>query len=753
MYEENARQMIVNVFLLQSAGEYDTEYSYLVDGTLAGAIVRGSFVMVPFGIRDTEREAVVWSVQACTAVSRPLKRILSQIDWYEPLEAEAMTLCERIREKYFCTMGEAVKCLLPPAVRKGTQVRFAVLAEPQEKIARLIASGAFRNMKQIRLLELLAEAPEGMPVEEAARMAGCGTGVAETLAKNGHLLIEKRRMRKEQPAALPQTGLPTYERHMLNPGQQQAYDTVVRLLARRRFAECLLHGVTGSGKTEVYMQLISHVLSWGGNAVMLVPEISLTPQMTAHFTARFGDRVAVLHSGLSSGSRNAQWHRIRSGAVSVVLGARSAVFAPFREIALFILDEEQEHSYLSEDMMPRYHAAEIARMRADMMGAVVLYGSATPGIDTFYRAASGQIAYLRLSQRAGTGRLPEICLTDMREERYAGCDSLFSRGLQEAMRENAAQGGQTILFVHRRGFSRQIVCRACGRTMKCGRCNIPMTCHAASGRLICHYCGNTVLTPERCPACGSNDLERRGCGTERVEEALSALFPGQEVLRMDTDTTAEKGGHAKILKQFSDGRAAFLVGTQMIAKGHDFPGVTLVGVLSADSLLNMPDYRASERAFQLLTQVAGRAGRGDRAGRVILQAYNIDDYAITAAAHQDYGEFYQNEIVVRENLWYPPFCSMYMLRCSGEDDKAVFSHCRTCLDMLRTAAAQLTAEQPCRIELLGPTREDMPKVNGRYRWRLLAKAENEEVLHRLFQRFAADYKRKKNIRTAIIVHC
>lgn len=742
----------IGVHLLQSNAEFDIEYTYLVDETLIqnGQIIRGSFVDVPFGHRKRPETGVVWRVgdayEPEDGGKARFKTIAGVSAVRPPLEAYEMTLAEKMKSMYFCSLGACVRCMVPPPAPKGRALKYARLCVPPETVRAAAASGALRNIRQIRILEELEAGSR--PVSELAKNAGCGAGVLDTLAKRGYIRIETRTpppeeaLKDRKKLSRQSFPLPTYDRHVLNEEQQKAYDDILELMRKNRFAECLVHGITGSGKTELYLQLISETIASGGDALLLVPEISLTPQMTAHFRRRFGENVAVLHSRMSDGERNLQWNKIKNGAVSVAVGARSAIFAPFRRLRLIILDEEHEPSYYSEDAAPHYHAAEIAETIGRIRNAVVLYGSATPRVETYYRAVRHEIHCVRLTKRANRAALPEMILEDLREARETGTAdyfSVFGEKLKHALGETYRSGKQAMLFVHRRGYAKQMLCRSCGSIMKCARCSVPMTYHEHGNRLICHYCGRTAPAPAVCPRCGSADFERHGTGTQKVVEELRKLFPDAAVLRMDTDTTSGRDGCEKILSSFAAGEAPFLVGTQMIAKGHDFPNVTLVGIISADSLINMPDYKAEERAFQLFSQMAGRAGRGSSAGKVIIQAYQTDDYAITAACRHDYAEFYANEITVRRNLHYPPFCAMCVLRFSGEEDRATYETAAAACGKMRDAGVP-------DVEILGPARAEQPKLNNKYRWVITLKSKCRTTLTEFLAHWTEDGKMLKKIR-------
>jgi primosomal protein N' (replication factor Y) len=477
----------------------------------------------------------------------------------------------------------------------------------------------------------------------------------------------------------------------------------------------LLHGVTGGGKTEVYMQVIKDVIARGKEAVVLVPEISLTPQMVERFKGRFPGNVAVFHSRLSEGERQDQWRRVKDQKVSIAVGARSAVFAPFKDIGIIIIDEEHESSYKSEST-PRYHAAEIAAERCKRNGALLLYGSATPSVERYYSAKSGKIELLTIYKRTNFLDLPVVDVVDLRDELKSGNRKMFSRKLIIEIEKNIQNGEQTILFLNRRGYSPFVLCRSCGYIVTCKNCSVSYTYHSDTEKLICHYCGAAARLPGKCPVCESLDIKLFGAGTQRVEEEVKKLFNGCSVIRMDRDTTSAKNSHERILNEFVKKKIDILIGTQMIAKGHDFPNVTLVGVLAADPMLNINDFRSAERAFQLLMQVSGRAGRGKIRGRVVIQTYNPDHYSIATSMEHDYNSFYRQEIMVRRELEYPPFKSIGAVMLSGPDDKKTFD-------------AALTLHTKCREEHSGddgivitkPLRPPIGVIKDKYRWRFIIK--------------------------------
>ncbi len=620
-------------------------------------------------------------------------------------------------------------------VREKT-AKAAYLARPREEILEEIQNNNLKRIQQIRVLELLLE-NDCLPVSEILRYADVSAGVLDTLKRNGYIDFRDIELVRN-PAGLQgiaRTGplKPTGE-------QQKAIDYLAGKMDEGIFSEALLHGVTGSGKTEVYLQLIQKCLQSGKQAIVLVPEISLTPQMVERFRSRFGESVAVQHSRLSLGERYDQWRLIRQGKIDVVVGARSAVFAPLERIGLIIIDEEHENTYKSE-ITPKYNAREIARRRCIANNALLLYGSATPSVETYYRAVNGKIALLEMNTRPNRLLLPEVTIVDMRNELDRGNRSIFSNLLAGEIRRNLRERRQTILFLNRRGHSTFVLCRKCGYVMKCVYCNINLTYHARDDRLICHYCGYTVKNPETCPQCGSNYIRHFGVGTQKVEEELKRQF-GCSVIRMDMDTTTGKNSHEEILTAFREKNIDVLVGTQMIAKGHDFPNVTLVGVLAADSLLNTGEYNSSERTFQLITQVAGRCGRGDMPGRVIVQAYNTEDFSIQAAKNHDYHAFYRQEISLRKALVYPPFTNIGLVKLRGTNDRTVSDASREIAVRLR----DFFGENSAQAELYGPARSPFIRLRGNYIWRIIIKCASKKMLVEAFAHISDEWNTIKGRR-------
>ena len=652
-----------NVIVDLSANALDRLFSYRIPEDLD--IQPGQQVLVPFGPRKIEGFVVSLS-DACDLPEDKVKSVISACQDYPVVLPELMHLARWIHQRYLCNLVDALRLMIPSQMRTGKvrikTRRIARLLWTQEQARDYIAANK-RAPRQNEILRLLmAGDQETAALNPAALKALCEKGAVEIYAN------EIRRT----PTALKDTAVSgDFE---LMPAQKRAVDAITSAMDNGggRF---LLNGVTGSGKTEVYIRTIRHALQQGKTAIVLVPEIALTPQMVAWFHARFGAQAAVLHSGLSAGEKFDEWRRIRFGEARVVIGARSAVFAPLENIGAIIVDEEHENTYQSENR-PRYDAREVAWKRAEDNKAVLILGSATPSIASFMKALPGvrpenRLTLLEMRDRVKGRPLPEVEIADMRGEFERGNHTIFSAKLAEAIQSTLDKGEQVMLFINRRGHSTFVSCRKCGYVVKCPQCDVSMTYHQSENLLKCHYCGNTQPPPSSCPDCRSRYIKYFGAGTQKVAEEVLKLFPMARVARMDVDTTREKDAHVRILNRFRSGEANVLIGTQMIAKGLDFPNVTLVGVVAADMTLNLPDYRSTERTFQLLTQVAGRAGRADKPGRVIVQTYDPEHYGIALAAAQDYRAFYQRESAFRRSALYPPFTEIVRIVYSGKDEKKV----------------------------------------------------------------------------------
>ena len=597
--------------------------------------------------------------------------------------------------------------------------RYVSLTENEELLAgaKEKAEKDKRLAGQLRVLSAICPG-ESISVEELKEKAAVTDSPIHTLLQKG-ILVEQRRQEKRDVFQL-EDYTPTQPFYP-TPAQAQALALLREEEQKAQKRPVLLHGVTGSGKTEIYMQLIEHVIMEGKQAIVLVPEISLTPQIMERFISRFGKRVSVTHSRLSLGERLDQWRKARDGEISIIIGPRSALFMPFSNLGVIVMDECHESSYIS-DVTPKYHTREVARKLSELTGALLVMGSATPDIDSYHRAVTGEFLLLQLKERTKGSHLPEVFVTDMRKELEDGNRSAFGLPLQQAIRENLEKGQQTMLFLNRRGYSTFVSCRKCGEALTCPSCNVSYTYHASDKALVCHYCGKEVPVPKTCPSCGSHYIRYFGTGTQKIEEETRRLFPEASVLRMDADTTTGKNGHARILELFGKGKADILIGTQMIAKGHDFPNVTLVGILAADLSLNLGTYQAAETCFQLITQAAGRAGRGELAGRVFIQTYQPENYAIRMAAAQDYEGFYQEEILLRQAMEYPPFSHIFSVLITGEMEQEVI------LAAQRLGAYMNHYAERAGCTVVGPAPAPLPKFRGEFRWQIFAKGTDADRL-------------------------
>ncbi|HLT55291.1 MAG TPA: primosomal protein N' [Bacillota bacterium] len=518
----------------------------------------------------------------------------------------------------------------------------------------------------------------------------------------------------------------------LTDEQKNAFASITASIENGKHDVFLLHGVTGSGKTEVYLQAIQKVIEKGKEAIVLVPEISLTPQMVRRFKSRFGKNVAVMHSALSAGEKYDEWRKIQQKKVQVVVGARSAIFAPFENIGIIIIDEEHETSYKQEDQ-PRYHARDVAIRRGKYHQCPVVLGSATPSLESYARAIKGIYHLCELTKRTNNQPMPQVDIVDMRKELHAGNRTMFSRNLMEKLEDRLLKGEQSVLLLNRRGYSTFVMCRECGHVNKCPHCDIALTYHKKSGRLKCHYCTFEEFVPSVCPSCQSSLIRFFGTGTEQIEEALTKLIPEARVLRMDVDTTRKKGAHEKILKQFGEGKADILLGTQMIAKGLDFENVTLVGVLTADSMLHLPDFRSSEKTFQLLTQVSGRAGRHERPGEVVVQTYTPEHYAVQLASEYDFAAFFQQEMKMRKSFQYPPYVYLALITISCENRAMAIQSAQRFAQLLLKMVNEKTV-------ILGPTPSPIPKINDKYRYQCIVKYKYEPQLAHFLRKAANQFE-------------
>lgn len=612
-------------------------------------------------------------------------------------------------------------------VQKKT-VRTVSLHLPEDEIRTIIEEFPAKAKRQQEVLTYIADTGGDVPLKEIMTVLGVTASTVKALADKGYIAIMDMEVYRDPYQDRNFTPSTPFK---LTDEQQQVYNSIISRINKREKGEYLIHGITGSGKTEVYLQCIQRVIEQDRQAIMLVPEIALTPQMVERFKGRFGDRVAVMHSRLSSGERYDEWRKIREGKSQVAIGARSAIFAPFSNLGLIIMDEEHETSYKQEES-PKYHARDVAIHRAHQHNAVVILGSATPSLESYYAARSQandefMPTLLEIHGRALGSELPAVEIIDMREELKEGNRSMFSRPLHQAIEDRLEKKQQTVLLLNRRGHSTFVMCRTCGYVAECPNCDISLTYHQRSNSLRCHYCGHAEPAPQICPECGSEHIRYFGTGTQRVEEELAKLFPGIRVVRMDVDTTTQKGSHEKLLNQFRDKKADLLLGTQMVAKGLDFPDVTLVGVIAADSALHLPDFRAAEKTFQLLTQVAGRAGRHHLPGEVIVQTYNPEHYSVIHASHHDYHSFVREELKHRQTLGYPPYCRLALITFSHEKLALLVRIAENYTQMIKDQASKLgwlgSLERFSNeaLDVLGPVASPIPRLKNRYRFQCMIK--------------------------------
>lgn len=791
---QKVAKVIVDVPTMQT----DQPFTYLVPENLNEQLAVGMRVEVPFGNGNRHVQGFVLAIEPMAATvldetNVQLKELVAVLDLKPVLNTEMLALADYMKEKTFAFKITCLQTMLPSVMRADYQkyiyltdelseelqdqlfygleeiswdqaqergilpqlmalrkqqkvdIRYEVTTRNKVKMVRFIqAAKEFEQLEEIRLglrkgakkkeqllYYLQRLGTEKVTAVKEMKELSFSTALLNEAAKNGWLtFIEKEAYR--DPFANQ-----TFEKTTalsLNAEQQVAVETILQSVQEQQSQTYLLEGITGSGKTEVYLQVIAEVLNQGKTAIMLVPEISLTPQMVQRFKSRFGEHVAVMHSGLSQGEKYDEWRKIERGEAEVVVGARSAIFAPIENIGVIIIDEEHEASYKQEET-PRYHARDLAIWRSEYHHCPVVLGSATPSLESRARAQKNVYQRLRLTQRANqAATLPTIDVVDMRQEVENGNVSSFSMSLQEKLQERLEKNEQSVLLLNRRGYSSFVMCRDCGYVLPCPNCDISLTLHMDSKTMKCHYCGHEERIPYRCPNCGQDKIRYYGTGTQKVEEELQTLLPDSRILRMDVDTTRRKGAHEKILRTFGEGQADILLGTQMIAKGLDFPNVTLVGVLNADTALNLPDFRSSERTFQLLTQVSGRAGRAEKPGEVIIQSFNPEHYAIQLAKAQDYEDFYTKEMYIRHRGDYPPYYFTVQITASHPEENEAAKQ------MFQIARKLKQGLSPQAI-LLGPTPNAIMRVNNRYFYQVIIKYKQEPMLQPLLKEILTDTQR------------
>ncbi|MBG9550151.1 primosomal protein N' [Cytobacillus firmus] len=784
---------IASVIVDVPAKQTDRAFDYKIPSHLNGVIFPGMRVVVPFGPRKIQ--GFVTGLKAESDLQQ-LKSILEPMDLYPVLNRELLTLGEWLTEKTLCYKISAFQAMLPAALKAKYEKKLVMAENADRKLLPEKVSTLFQNAEEITwddavkggaLPLLQKEASNGnieiiYQVKERVKKKKVKQVFAAAAAKEltdylqklpGNATKQKEVLeyflqdegpvdQKElfsllgitsstlkgllQKGLLGQKDVEIYrnpfgdrefqrtEPLSLTDGQRKAIIPILDSIEDNRHETFLLYGVTGSGKTEVYLQSIQRVLKDGKEAIVLVPEISLTPQMVKRFKGRFGDQVAVMHSGLSAGEKYDEWRKIQRKEVKVVVGARSAIFAPFENLGIIIIDEEHETSYKQEEN-PRYHARDVAIKRAENHNCPVVLGSATPSLESFARAQKGVYHLLTLENRMNNQALPAVDIIDMREELREGNRSMFSRKLLEKIKDRLGKKEQIVLFLNKRGHSSFVMCRDCGYVINCPHCDISLTYHRYNQQMKCHYCGYEASVPNACPECESEHIRYFGTGTQKVEEELAKILPEAKVIRMDVDTTSRKGAHEKLLDQFQEGHADILLGTQMIAKGLDFPNITLVGVLSADTMLHLPDFRSSEKTFQLLTQVSGRAGRHELEGEVIIQTYTPEHYSIELAGEQDYDKFYDREMMARKIHRYPPFFYISLVTVSHEELMKAVSVTEKITQYIQS---KLSAESI----VLGPVASPIPRINNRYRYQCLIKYKREPELGQTLKKILDNYQQE-----------
>lgn len=697
-------------------------YSYLVPEELRPLIAVGVRVRAPFGRGDTPTIGFCVGLEQGTG-GRRLKSLVHILDRRPLLSDTMLGVTQWIADRYLCGWGQVLNAVVPAGVRKQSGTREITFYEPAAGVCGKAADLRL-PVKQRAVLTALCAAGRALAVDELATAADCGPGPIRALQDKGLIVPLRRRTAREGTAA---EALPAVPDLRLNPDQSRALAEIVRLLRAQQHATVLLHGVTGSGKTEVYIQAIREVVSYGRQAIVLVPEISLTPQTIRRFRSRF-PAVAVLHSHLSDAERHVQWEQIAQGRVQVVVGARSAVFAPTPHLGLIVIDEEHETTF-KQNSTPRYHAREVARERARRENVPLILGSATPTLESFHRAKRGDDLLVSLPQRVEGRPLPPVAIIDTRNDPQIANGHAIGRALQHAIHGALQSGGQAILFLNLRGYSPILWCVRCQSTLHCPECDISLTWHRDRQQVVCHSCDYAAPRPKVCPRCGMPGLRYLGAGTQRLEQEVHAKFPGHRAVRMDSDAMRAPGSHDAALDSFRRKEASILLGTQMIAKGLDFPNVTLVGVVDADTLLQQPDLRAAERTFQLIAQVAGRTGRGEQGGRVLVQTSSPDDPVIRAAARHDYHGFAQTELQHRRELELPPFAHLARVILRGKADELVQAEARRIAQLVRDSADPLAPE----VKLVGPAPCPILKLRGHYRYHFRLQAAAIEPLQRLWR--------------------
>ncbi len=799
--------IIASVVIDGALSQFDRQYSYAVPEHLINSCSCGKRVMVPFGRSDLKKQGVVLHLSESDTTDN-LKYVYQVLDSSAVLNGEMISLCEWMREQIFCTYFDAIHACLPFGLNHKIVDMYAALQdkgdnlEPLQKLIYdfLLKKGPLQKEKIIKkfsleddlILELLCEKGILIKEESAVRnvadatmkmvhlceenltafskitkqqkavidllteigdvsvkevtyFTGVGASVISTLQKNGIAVVYEREVFR-----MPEILSANVKRNeiVLTEEQNKAYNSLRNKLGCNKGCCELLYGVTGSGKTQVFLKLVDDVVDSGKGVIVMVPEIALTPQTVSHFAKRYGNKVAVFHSAMSPAQRMDEWKRVKNGEALVAIGTRSAVFAPLDNIGLIIMDEEQEHTYKSEKS-PKFHARNIAKFRANFHNAMLLLASATPSLESFSNAVSGKYGLNKLTKRYSNAVLPEVITVDMKEEILTGNSGAVSRLLYKELSDTLNNNQQAILLLNRRGYKTYVSCTSCGYVANCPNCSITLTYHNANKRLMCHYCGYSKEIENTCPECNNEHLRFYGLGTQKLEEELSSLFNTARILRLDADTTLARDSFSKKLTQFANGEYDILIGTQMVAKGLDFPNVTLVGVIGADQAMYSEDYRSFERMFSLLTQVVGRAGRGSKPGKAVIQTVSPDSQLIKMAVKQDYEAFYNTEILTRKLMIYPPYCDMVMIASSSSDRDFALDAIKSVFESLKNGLEN--EYKDVKAVILGPSVASIPKISNRYRYRMLIKCRNNKRFRELLRK-CLEMKLKKDTSVSVDIN-
>ncbi|MBE5805756.1 MAG: primosomal protein N' [Clostridiales bacterium] len=742
--------MIAEVIINSNVKNLNRTFDYNIPISMEKNIKIGSRVLVKFGNIKNLEEGFVVNIKDKSEFE---VKDISVVEEKDFIDEPKIRLAKWMAHRYFCNISDCIKLMLPPGTgTKDVQKRVkeksmnaVKLKKDKNEINNDIVIRKIKSDKQIKVLNFLMDNNDVL-IKDLENFTETSQSIIKTLEKNGYVEIYEKKIERNP---FIHKVIEKNTKLNLTDEQEHAYKMVENAIDDYMFSEFLLYGVTGSGKTEVYLQLIEKMIEQDKTSIMLVPEISLTPQTVDRFLARFGEsNIAVLHSKLSVGERYDQWYKIKTGQAKVVIGARSAIFAPIENLGLIIIDEEHDSSYKSE-MTPRYNVKDVAKYLGMEYNVPIVYGSATPDMTTYYRAINGEIDLLKLTKRANNSQLPNVEIIDLKQELLNGNRSMISNKLYKSIEENIINKKQTILFLNRRGYSTFIMCRDCGYTVKCKNCNITMTYHLNQNKLKCHYCGYETNNLVTCPECNSKNIRYFGTGTQKLENEINKMFPHATTIRMDVDTVTTKNSHETILNEFKEKNIDILIGTQMVVKGHHFPNVTLVGVIAADSNLNLDDYRASEKTFQILTQVAGRAGRGKDMGNVIIQTYNPDNFSIEFSKQQDYDLFYELESNLRKQLKYPPFCDIILLGFSSESELEIKKYATEVHQYLKNKIEK----ENIPIMLYKPIPAPIDKIKNKFRWRIIIKCKfGEDIIKILNDCNEFFIKKNNNVNMVIDVN-